>query len=60
MRLLYDLIEIKFYKRGEYLFRKGDKADNAYVLLYGQLIFLDVQSTSYLSNAKELKNILDN
>lgn len=46
-------MDVKFYKRGEYLFKKGDRADNAYVLLHGKLIFLDVQTTSYLNNAKE-------
>eukprot|EP00347_Sterkiella_histriomuscorum_P013346 403365067 len=45
---LVDCFEIKFYQKGEYLFKKGQKADYAYVVLYGQVIFLDVKSTTYL------------
>jgi hypothetical protein len=33
---------------GEYIFKKGDKADYAYVILYGSVIFLDLKTTSYL------------
>jgi hypothetical protein len=33
---------------GDYLFKKGDKPDYAYVILYGMVIFLNVKSTTYL------------
>ena len=33
---------------GDYLFKKGEKPDYAYVILYGTVIFLNVKQTSYL------------
>jgi len=39
---------MRFTQRGEYIFRKGDKPDYAYVILYGSVIFLNVKSTTYL------------
>ena len=44
-----DCLEVKFYGMGEYLFKKGDKADYAYVVLFGQVIFLNLKSTTYIA-----------
>lgn len=33
---------------GDYLFKKGDKPDYAYVVLYGTVIFLNVKQSTYL------------
>lgn len=33
---------------GEYLFKKGDKPDYAYVILYGSVICLNVKQTTYM------------
>lgn len=30
------------------MFKKGDKADYAYVVLFGTVLFLNVKSTTYL------------
>ena len=46
---LMDCLEIKFFSMGEYIFRKGEKADYAYVVLFGSVIFLDVKQTTYLA-----------
>ena len=46
---LIDCLEVKFYSKGEYLFKKGEKPDYAYVILYGQIILLDVKQTSYMA-----------
>lgn len=35
--------------KGEYLFKKGDKADYAYVVLFGNVIFLNVKQTTYMA-----------
>ncbi|CDW91816.1 camp-dependent protein kinase regulatory [Stylonychia lemnae] len=45
---LIDCFEIRFMERGEYLFRKNDKPDYAYVILYGSVICLNVKSSTYI------------
>lgn len=49
---MIDCLEYKFYDKGDYLFHKGDKADYAYFIIYGQVVFLDVVTASY-SKGKE-------
>jgi hypothetical protein len=39
---------VRFVEKGEYLFKKGDKPDYAYVILYGTVIYFNVKQTSYL------------
>jgi CRP-like cAMP-binding protein len=38
-----DCLEVRFYNAGDYLFKKGDKADYAYVVLYGTIILLNLK-----------------
>jgi len=33
---------------GEYMFKKGEKADYAYVILFGTVLLLSVKTESYL------------
>ena len=47
---LFGLMETQFLKKGEYLFKKGQFADYAYVVLYGSAIILEVTSVSFIGN----------
>ena len=38
---------MKFISKGEYLFKKKEKADFAYVVLYGTVIYFDVKVTTF-------------
>lgn len=44
---LIDLLEYKYFMKGEYMFRQGDKPDYAYYIMYGTVVFLKVNSESY-------------
>ncbi|CDW82196.1 UNKNOWN [Stylonychia lemnae] len=52
LKELIDSLEIRFQSKGEYMFRKGQKADYAYVVLYGNVIFLQVKQQSYLKGSE--------
>lgn len=51
---MIDCLECKTYKKGDYIFRKGDRPDVAYVVLYGRVEFLDVsQAASFIGKEPE-------
>lgn len=45
---MIDCFEIRFVGKGEYLFKKGDQPDYAYVILYGTVIYFNIKQTSYM------------
>lgn len=52
-RRVIDFIEYRFYLKGEYLFKKNDIGDVAYVLLFGKVIFLDYVSRTYMAGKED-------
>lgn len=41
MREIIEKLEFRLWEKGETVFRKKERADNAYLLVYGELNFFD-------------------
>ena len=49
LKKVFDYLQCAFFEKGQYLFKKNDIGENAFIILYGTIAFYDVITESFLS-----------